>query len=144
MMQTWGGQCVASPSNETNFGRKILAEMPDTPGSLGIAISEAIEAAVSDPTGQTRYTLGSVLNHVMLHQTIIGLESKKQLALFGEKQPDVVIGCAGGGSNFAGLAFPLLPIKFMEPKSISSLPNLPPVPPSPVGPMSTTMAIPQK
>ncbi|QQS50712.1 MAG: TrpB-like pyridoxal phosphate-dependent enzyme [Bacteroidota bacterium] len=106
MMQTWGGQCVASPSNETNFGRKILAEMPDTPGSLGIAISEAIEAAVSDPTGQTRYTLGSVLNHVMLHQTIIGLESKKQLALFGEKQPDVVIGCAGGGSNFAGLAFP--------------------------------------
>lgn len=106
MMQTWGGQCVASPSNETAFGRKILAEMPDTPGSLGIAISEAIEAAVSDPTGQTRYTLGSVLNHVMLHQTIIGLESKKQLALFGEKQPDVVIGCAGGGSNFAGLAFP--------------------------------------
>ncbi len=106
MMQTWGGQCIASPSNETAFGRKILAEMPDTPGSLGIAISEAIEAAVSDPTGQTRYTLGSVLNHVMLHQTIIGLESKKQLALFGEKQPDVVIGCAGGGSNFAGLAFP--------------------------------------
>jgi len=106
MMQTWGGTCIASPSSETSFGRKILAEMPDTPGSLGIAISEAIEAAVTDPTGETRYSLGSVLNHVMLHQTIIGLEAKKQLQLAGIKQPDVVIGCAGGGSNFAGLAFP--------------------------------------
>lgn len=106
MMKTWGGRCIASPSNETEFGRKILGEMPDTPGSLGIAISEAIEAAVTDTSGQTRYSLGSVLNHVMLHQTIIGLESKKQLELFGEKQADVVIGCAGGGSNFAGLAFP--------------------------------------
>jgi tryptophan synthase beta chain len=106
MMQTWGGNCVASPSNETNAGRHILATMPDTPGSLGIAISEAIEQAVTDPTGKTRYSLGSVLNHVMLHQSIIGLEAKAQLKKVGEKLPDVVIGCAGGGSNFAGLAFP--------------------------------------
>lgn len=108
MMETWGGKCVPSPSTETNAGRKILEEMPDTPGSLGIAISEAIEAAVTDPTGQTRYSLGSVLNHVMLHQTIIGLEAKKQLEIAGEKKVDVVIGCAGGGSNFAGLAFPFV------------------------------------
>jgi tryptophan synthase beta chain len=106
MMQVWGGNCVASPSNETNAGRKILKEMPDTPGSLGIAISEAIEQAVTDPSGKTRYSLGSVLNHVMLHQTIIGQEAKAQLKMIGEKQPDVIIGCAGGGSNFAGLAFP--------------------------------------
>jgi tryptophan synthase beta chain len=106
MMAVWGANCVASPSSETNAGRKILAEMPDTPGSLGIAISEAIEQAVTDKSGQTRYSLGSVLNHVLLHQTIIGLEAKKQLQIAGEKQPDVVIGCAGGGSNFAGLAFP--------------------------------------
>jgi len=106
MMQTWGGVCIPSPSNETAFGRKVLAETPDTPGSLGIAISEAIEAAVTDPTGLTRYSLGSVLNHVMLHQTIIGQEAKKQLQIAGEKLPDVVIGCAGGGSNFAGLSFP--------------------------------------
>jgi tryptophan synthase beta chain len=106
MMQVWGATCVASPSAETNAGRHILAEMPDTPGSLGIAISEAIEAAVTDPSGKTRYSLGSVLNHVLLHQTIIGLEAKKQLQSVGEKLPDIVIGCAGGGSNFAGLAFP--------------------------------------
>jgi tryptophan synthase beta chain len=106
MMETWGANCVASPSSETNAGRKILAEVPDTPGSLGMAISEAVEQAVTDTSGQTRYALGSVLNHVLLHQTIIGLEAKKQLALAGEKLPDVVIGCAGGGSNFAGLAFP--------------------------------------
>ncbi len=108
MMQTWGGSCVASPSNETEAGRAVLAEHPDTPGSLGIAISEAVEAAVTDTTGQTRYSLGSVLNHVMLHQTIIGLEAKKQLEKVGEKLPDVVIGCAGGGSNFAGLSFPFI------------------------------------
>jgi tryptophan synthase beta chain len=108
MMQVWGANCVASPSNETNAGRAILAKIPDTPGSLGIAISEAIEAAVTDPTGKTRYSLGSVLNHVLLHQTIIGLEAKAQLKKAGEKQPDVVIGCAGGGSNFAGLAFPFV------------------------------------
>jgi tryptophan synthase beta chain len=80
--------------------------MPDTPGSLGMAISEAVEAAVTDKTGQTRYALGSVLNHVLLHQTIIGLEAQKQLKKVGIKNPDVVIGCAGGGSNFAGIAFP--------------------------------------
>ncbi len=108
MMETWGGTCIPSPSDTTEVGRKILAEMPDTPGSLGIAISEAVEAAVTDPTGKTRYALGSVLNHVMLHQTIIGLETKKQLARINEKKVDVVIGCAGGGSNFAGLAFPFV------------------------------------
>jgi len=108
MMRIWGGNCVASPSEETSFGRKILKEMPDTPGSLGIAISEAIEEAVGDKSGKTRYSLGSVLNHVMLHQTIIGLEAKKQLKIANEKIPDVVIGCAGGGSNFAGLSFPFL------------------------------------
>ena len=108
MMGVWGAQCVPSPSTETNAGRQILAKDPTTPGSLGIAISEAIEAAVTDPTGQTRYSLGSVLNHVLLHQSIIGLEAKKQLAKAGEKKVDVVIGCAGGGSNFAGLAFPFV------------------------------------
>ena len=108
MMQVWGANCVASPSNETNAGRKILKEMPDTPGSLGIAISEAVEQTVSDKTGQTRYSLGSVLNHVMLHQTIIGLEAKAQLKTAGEKKVDIVIGCAGGGSNFAGLSFPFV------------------------------------
>ena len=108
MMQTWGAQCVASPSEETQAGREILKKMPDTPGSLGIAISEAIEAAVTDPSGKTRYSLGSVLNHVMLHQTIIGLETKKQLEKAGEKKVDVVIGCCGGGSNFAGLSFPFI------------------------------------
>lgn len=108
MMETWGGNCIPSPSTETNAGRAILEQMPDTPGSLGIAISEAVEAAVTDPSGETRYALGSVLNHVMLHQTIIGQEAKKQLELAGEKKVDVVIGCAGGGSNFAGLAFPFV------------------------------------
>lgn len=108
MMNTWGGKCVPSPSMETAAGRAVLEKDPDTPGSLGIAISEAIEAAVSDPTGETRYSLGSVLNHVLLHQTIIGLETKKQLAKVGIKKPDVVIGCCGGGSNFAGLSFPFV------------------------------------
>ncbi|MGD1042712.1 MAG: TrpB-like pyridoxal phosphate-dependent enzyme [Sedimentisphaerales bacterium] len=130
MMQVWGANCVASPSNETNAGRKILAEMPNTPGSLGIAISEAVEAAVTDSSGKTRYSLGSVLNHVLLHQTIIGQEAKKQLKLAGEKKVDIVIGCAGGGSNFAGLSFPFVTdkinganIKIMpiEPSSCPSL-----------------------
>jgi tryptophan synthase beta chain len=107
MMETWGGKCVASPSTETKAGRDALERDPDTPGSLGIAISEAIEAAVSDQSGKTRYSLGSVLNHVMLHQTVIGLEAKKQLQMVGE-YPDIVIGCAGGGSNFAGLSFPFV------------------------------------
>ena len=106
LMQTWGGTCVASPSNTTNAGRSVLAKDPDCPGSLAIAISEAVEEAVSDKTGKTKYALGSVLNHVMLHQTIIGQETKKQLAIAGEKKVDVVIACAGGGSNLAGLTFP--------------------------------------
>lgn len=134
MMQTWGGKCVASPSTETQAGRDILAKMPNTPGSLGIAISEAIEAAVTDKTGQTRYALGSVLNHVLLHQTIIGLETKAQLKKAGVKQPDVVIGCAGGGSNFAGLAFPFIADKIngakieivpVEPESCPTLTKAP-------------------
>jgi len=105
MMQVWNGTCLASPSSDTQAGRDALARDPNTPGSLGIAISEAIEVAVSDPSGETKYSLGSVLNHVMLHQTIIGLEAKKQLEKVGD-YPDIVIGCAGGGSNFAGIAFP--------------------------------------
>lgn len=108
MMETWGATCHASPSPETNFGRQILEKDPNCTGSLGIAISEAIEDAVTDETGMTRYSLGSVLNHVMLHQTIIGLEAKKQLEKAGEKKVDTVIGCVGGGSNFAGLAFPFV------------------------------------
>lgn len=122
MMRVWGGNCVASPSMETEVGRKILAEDPDTPGSLGIAISEALEQAVPDE--HTRYSLGSVLNHVMLHQTIIGLEAKKQFEKIGE-YPDVVIGCAGGGSNFAGLAFPFLADKIAgshDPRVIATEP----------------------
>ena len=103
MMKVWGGQCHPSPSKNTETGRKILEKTPDTPGSLGIAISEAIEDAVTSE--DTKYSLGSVLNHVMLHQSIIGLEAKKQMEKLGD-EPDIVIGCAGGGSNFAGLAFP--------------------------------------
>lgn len=102
-MKTWGATCYASPTDQTEFGRKIRAEMPDTPGSLGIAISEAVEDAVK--RDDTHYSLGSVLNHVMLHQTIIGLEAKKQMEIAGE-YPDVVIACHGGGSNFAGMSFP--------------------------------------
>ena len=105
MMHMWGATVVASPSTETEAGRSILAADPDCPGTLGIAISEAVESAVRTP--QTKYTLGSVLNHVMLHQSVIGLEAEKQMQLAGDF-PDVVIGCVGGGSNFAGLAFPFL------------------------------------
>jgi tryptophan synthase beta chain len=105
MMETWGATCVPSPSTETESGRKILEGNPDSPGSLGIAISEAVEAAV---TGEnSKYALGSVLNHVLLHQTINGLECQKQMAMTGD-YPDVVIGCAGGGSNFAGIALPFV------------------------------------
>ena len=105
MMDTWGAKCVASPTDTTEAGRKILGLNPNSPGSLGIAISEAMEMAVQRE--DTRYSLGSVLNLVMLHQTIIGLETKKQLKALGD-YPDVVIACAGGGSNFAGLAFPFI------------------------------------
>jgi tryptophan synthase beta chain len=105
MMHIWGGDVTASPSNDTEIGRNILAKDPECLGSLGIAISEAVEAAVTQEG--TRYTLGSVLNHVMLHQTIIGLEAEKQFELI-EDFPSVVLGCVGGGSNFAGLTFPFL------------------------------------
>jgi tryptophan synthase beta chain len=103
MMETYGASVVASPSEETAAGRAILAAHPNSTGSLGIAISEAVEDAVL--RDDTHYSLGSVLNHVMLHQTIIGLESIKQMEMAGE-EPDIIIACAGGGSNFAGLAFP--------------------------------------
>ncbi len=105
MMQLWGADVLPSPSDQTNAGRSILAADPDCPGSLGIAISEAVEDAATHD--DTRYALGSVLNHVCLHQTIIGLEAKEQLAMVGET-PDVVIGCHGGGSNFAGISFPFI------------------------------------
>jgi tryptophan synthase beta chain len=105
LMETWGAKCVPSPSPDTNAGRKFLEQNPEHPGSLGISISEAIEDAVT--TKDTRYSLGSVLNHVLLHQTIIGLEAHKQLAMIGE-YPDIVIGCAGGGSNFSGCALPFV------------------------------------
>ncbi len=105
MIQTWGGEIVPSPSPDTAAGRRILEAMPDTPGSLGIAISEAVEDAAGRE--DSNYSLGSVLNHVLLHQTVIGLETKEQLARFGI-EPDVVIGCVGGGSNFGGLALPFV------------------------------------
>jgi len=109
MMQTWGANILPSPTDTTNAGRAILAEDPDCPGSLGIAISEAIEVAVSND--DTKYSLGSVLNHVLVHQTIVGLETKAQLEKLGE-EPDILIGCVGGGSNYAGFCFPFYPAKF--------------------------------
>ncbi|MBP9016622.1 MAG: TrpB-like pyridoxal phosphate-dependent enzyme [Paludibacteraceae bacterium] len=105
LMQTWGAQVIASPSMSTNAGRKILSEHPNYLGSLGTAISEAIELAMQTPN--CKYTLGSVLNHVSLHQTVIGLEAEKQMEMAGE-YPDIVIGCFGGGSNFSGISFPFL------------------------------------
>jgi tryptophan synthase beta chain len=103
MMETWGAQVVASPSPDTQSGKKVLEADPNSPGSLGIAISEAVEDAAT--RDDTKYALGSVLNHVLMHQTVIGLEAKKQLAK-ADDAADIVIGCAGGGSNFAGLSFP--------------------------------------
>ncbi len=105
VMETYGARCVASPSMETAYGRAVLAKTPDHPGSLGIAISEAVELAVQ--RDDTKYALGSVLNHVLLHQTIIGQEAIVQMQM-ADAWPDVVIGCAGGGSNFAGIAFPFI------------------------------------
>ena len=105
LMQAFGAECVASPSTETESGRAILAADPNSPGSLGIAISEAVEVAAKND--DTKYALGSVLNHVLLHQTVIGLEALKQMEVAGD-YPDIVIGCAGGGSNFAGLVFPFI------------------------------------
>jgi tryptophan synthase beta chain len=104
-METFGASVVASPSDRTNSGRSILAEHPDSTGSLGIAISEAVEDAATHE--DTNYALGSVLGHVLLHQSIIGLESQKQMAL-ADEEPDVIVGCVGGGSNFAGIAYPFM------------------------------------
>ena len=118
MMQTWGGEVFASPSPHTETGRRLLAENPDNPGSLGIAISEAVEEAAG--RADTNYTLGSVLNHVVLHQSIIGLEAKKQLDKVG-LYPDVVIGPCGGGSSFAGIAFPFLADKAAGDKRAATL-----------------------
>ncbi len=111
MMKIWNADVVPSPSPLTEVGRKILEEDPENPGSLGIAISEAVEMAVKDP--QTKYSLGSVLNHVLLHQTVIGLEAKKQMEKV-DAYPDVIIGCFGGGSNFAGISFPFLEDKLLN------------------------------
>ena len=113
MIQTWGAEVFPSPSDRTEYGRKLLQADPECPGSLGIAISEALEDTVKHPG--TKYALGSVLNHVCLHQSVIGQETIKQMELAGE-EPDVVIGCVGGGSNFAGIAFPFLQKKITEGK----------------------------
>jgi tryptophan synthase beta chain len=127
LMETWGAKCVPSPTDMTNAGRMIRERFPDTPGSLGIAISEAVEDAAT--RDDTKYSLGSVLNHVLLHQTVVGLEAKAQLKLVDEA-PDVVVGCVGGGSNFAGVCFPFVKDKLsgkkidiiaVEPKSCPSL-----------------------
>jgi tryptophan synthase beta chain len=114
LMQTYGATVHASPSTQTEFGRKVLAADPESTGSLGIAISEAIEDTIRNPG--TKYSLGSVLNHVCLHQSIIGQEALQQMELAGE-EPDLVVGCAGGGSNFARLAFPFVRRKIKEGKN---------------------------
>jgi tryptophan synthase beta chain len=111
LMETYGAEVVASPSLTTNYGRQVLGATPDSPGSLGIAISEAVEDAAT--RDDTKYALGSVLNHVLLHQTVIGQEAIEQMGMAGES-PDVVIGCTGGGSNFAGLTFPFLGRNFRD------------------------------
>ncbi|RMG62018.1 MAG: TrpB-like pyridoxal phosphate-dependent enzyme [Chloroflexi bacterium] len=117
LMETWGAKVVASPSEDTNAGRAILARDPNNTGSLGIAISEAVEDAVTHPT-PTKYALGSVLNHVLMHQSVIGLEAKRQLEMAGV-YPDVLVGCVGGGSNFAGFSYP-----FIGDKLTGQAPNL--------------------
>lgn len=114
-METFGARCIASPSDTTEAGRAILAENPDSTGSLGIAISEAVEMAAQ--RDDTKYALGSVLNHVLLHQTVIGLEAQRQMEMAGD-YPDMVIGCTGGGSNFAGIAFPFLGERLREGRNI--------------------------
>jgi tryptophan synthase beta chain len=128
MMETFGATVHPSPSDVTEYGRKVLGDDPDSPGSLGIAISEAVEVAAQDP--ETRYALGSVLNHVLMHQTVIGEEALLQMALAGDT-PDLIVGCTGGGSNFGGLTFPFLReklagrinpiIRAVEPASCPSL-----------------------
>jgi tryptophan synthase beta chain len=114
LMHTWGATVHPSPSDQTDYGRKLLSEDPQCPGSLGIAISEAIEDTVKHP--HTKYSLGSVLNHVCLHQTVVGQEIIRQMEMAGE-EPDVLIGCCGGGSNFAGMAFPFIQKKIKEKKN---------------------------
>lgn len=114
MMQTYGANCVASPSDTTQSGRAILAESPDSSGSLGIAISEAVEVAAQ--SDDTKYALGSVLNHVLMHQSVIGLESMQQMEM-ADDYPDMIIGCSGGGSNFAGIAFPYIGANLTDGKS---------------------------
>jgi tryptophan synthase beta chain len=116
IMENFGATVYASPSDRTEYGRKVLAETPDSPGSLGIAISEAAEVAVASG-GTKKYSLGSVLGHVLMHQSVIGLEALEQMELAGE-YPDIVIGCAGGGSNFAGFAYPFLWKKFADGKQV--------------------------
>jgi tryptophan synthase beta chain len=111
LMETYGAEVVPSPSTTTNYGRSVLAATPDSPGSLGMAISEAVEDAAT--RDDTKYSLGSVLNHVLLHQTVIGQEAIEQMGMAGES-PDIIIGCTGGGSNFAGLAFPFLGRNFRD------------------------------
>jgi tryptophan synthase beta chain len=106
IMQSFGAQVYASPSDRTNYGRSVLAQTPDSPGSLGMAISEAVEVAATSG-GAKKYSLGSVLGHVLMHQTVVGLEALQQMEMAGE-YPDMVIGCAGGGSNFAGFSYPFL------------------------------------
>lgn len=131
LMQTWNAECIPSPSDRTAAGRAILAKDPDSPGSLGMAISEAVEDAAS--RDDTKYSLGSVLNHVLLHQTITGLEIRKQLAMVDD-EPNIIVGCVGGGSNFAGFAFPFVKdkldgkdIRFVacEPKACPTLTRAP-------------------
>lgn len=118
MMETWGARVTPSPSTETEAGKKILAGSPDSPGSLGIAISEAIEDAAKRE--DTKYSLGSVLNHVLLHQTVVGLEAKAQFEKAGDF-PDLIIGCVGGGSNYAGLAYPFIPAKVKKGRDVRFL-----------------------
>jgi tryptophan synthase beta chain len=115
LMETYGATCIASPSPETDSGKAILAASPNSPGSLGIAISEAVEVAAKN--ADTNYSLGSVLNHVLIHQSVIGIEAIEQMEMAGH-WPDIVIGCTGGGSNFAGLAFPFLGKKLREKKAV--------------------------
>ena len=118
LMETYGANCIASPSNDTQAGRAVLAANPDSPGSLGIAISEAVEVAATND--DTKYSLGSVLNHVLTHQTVIGQEAIEQMEMTGN-YPDIVIGCAGGGSNFAGIAFPFIGEKLRTGRNVRAI-----------------------
>ena len=115
LMETYGATCIPSPSKETDAGRAILKQDPNSPGSLGIAISEAVEVAAKN--ADTNYSLGSVLNHVLLHQTVIGIEALEQMEMAGY-WPDIVIGCTGGGSNFSGLVLPFIGKKLREKKNL--------------------------